>query len=108
MMKKNAVWTLLILVAAVAALGLPLRASDAPVVTAPAPEQAAPPAASPAEPSQDPGKAELPESDLFTPKPIYVCKAGWCSSNADCQWWYGPDYVCIKQQGASCGQCFAQ
>jgi hypothetical protein len=105
MMKKNAAWTVLILLAAVAALALPLRASDAPAITAPAPAQASPSVTSPVEPSKDPGKAELPDSDLFTPKPNYVCQVGWCSSDAQCEQWYGPGAVCFKQQGATCGHC---
>jgi hypothetical protein len=104
-MKKNAAWTLLILLAAVVALSLPLRASDAPAITPPASVQAAPPAASPAEPSKDPGKTELPDGDLFTPKPNYVCLTGWCSNDAQCEEWFGPGYVCYKQQGATCGHC---
>src|SRR5262245_40111281 len=107
MMKKNAVWTLLILLAAVAALALPLRASNEPVVTTPALAQAAPPAASPAEPSKDPGKTDLPEGDLFTPKPNYVCLTGWCSNDAQCVAWYGPGSFCKKLQGATCGHCVA-
>jgi hypothetical protein len=104
-MKKNAVCILLVLLAAVTVLALPLRASEAPAVTAPAPAQTSPPVATPAEPSQDPNPTELPESDLFTPKPNYVCLSGWCSSNTQCERWFGPGSVCHKQPGATCGRC---
>ncbi len=103
MMKNNAVWSLLLLVVAVAALAMPLRGSEtAPVISAPV--QAAPPVASPAAPEKDPGvEAELP--DVFNPQPNFVCLTGWCSSNSQCEQWFGPGWICQKQQGATCGHC---
>jgi hypothetical protein len=50
---------------------------------------------------------ELPglTGDLSTPEPIPMCKAGWCSSNEQCEEWYGPGAVCSIGSGQTCGHC---
>ena len=104
MLKKNLVGILLLLVAAAAGLAVPLGAADSPAVAIPAPALASPPAAAPAGPEKGSGgETELP--DVFTPKPNFVCLSGWCSSNTQCEQWFGPGSVCVKQKGATCGHC---
>lgn len=67
-----------------------LQLSDVPAVSSQAP-------ASPDVPAEGP--------DLFTPKPIFLCKSGWCSTTAQCQDWFGPDWVCHLGSGQTCGIC---
>ncbi|HEV7668498.1 MAG TPA: hypothetical protein VGS22_08250 [Thermoanaerobaculia bacterium] len=71
------------------------RATDLPLPDAPAIS------------SQAPTQPDVPAdgSGLFMPEPIPQCKAGWCSSTAQCQAWFGPDWVCQLGPGATCGMC---
>lgn len=101
-MLKNHVARLLVVVA-VAAFAMPLHGSDAATGT-PAPAQASPSEAIPAEPEKAPGtETELP--NLSIPEPNFVCLAGMCSSNTQCQQWHGSGWICSKKSGASCGYC---
>ena len=87
---------ILALLAMVALFGSPVaRAADLPLPDSPAISSQAPPA------------PEIPAdgSGLFMPAPISQCKAGWCSSTAQCQDWFGPDWVCQLGPGATCGLC---
>jgi hypothetical protein len=87
---------ILALFAVVAFCGTPLsHAADLPLPDAPAIS------------SQAPVAPEVPAdgSGLFMPEPISQCKAGWCSSTAQCQDWFGPDWVCQLGPGQSCGLC---
>ncbi len=63
--------------------------------------------ATPAISAQAPDAPQLPAdgSDLFAPKPISQCKTNWCSSTAQCQQWFGPDWFCNLGPGATCGLC---
>ena len=55
----------------------------------------------------DPNVQEVPDltGNLSTPKPIPMCKSGWCSSNEQCEQWYGPGSTCSVGSGQSCGHC---
>jgi hypothetical protein len=71
-------------------------------------DQAAAPAgadvARPSAPAEDPG-TDLVPLDLQPPEPVLMCKAGWCSSDEQCEDWFGPGSTCYRPGGASCGQC---
>ena len=87
---------ILALFAMVALFGSPVaRAADLPLPDAPAISSQAPPA------------PEVPAdgSGLFIPEPISLCKTNMCSSTAQCQDWFGPDWVCVLGPGQSCGLC---
>jgi len=43
--------------------------------------------------------------DLLAPEPLPMCKAGWCSSNEQCEEWYGPGTICSIGSGQTCGHC---
>jgi hypothetical protein len=60
--------------------------------------------ASPAQPAAGTDQT-LPAADVFNPEPIYVCFAGWCSNDAQCEEWVGPGSTCNRSQGAGCGLC---
>lgn len=63
----------------------------------------------PAISSEEPASPDVPADgfDLFQPKPTPLCKAGWCSSNEQCEIWFGPGWVCEIGAGQSCGWCVA-
>jgi hypothetical protein len=102
---------LTLVLVAVLALGSALIAAEAP---AQAPATGTAPAAAPGDaPSQAPpatgGRtedgADLPALDLEPPAAAPMCKANWCSSDSQCETWYGPGCVCDLAPGASCGHC---
>jgi len=82
-------------------LAAPAAATQPEAPTAGQADDGAPP------PSAGVGDADddLPFLDLQAPKPEATCKAGWCSSDAQCEMWYGQGVTCDLAPGATCGHC---
>ncbi len=44
--------------------------------------------------------------DGSLPPPEELCLTGWCSNHSQCVEWFEDPYCrCIKESGATCGQC---
>jgi hypothetical protein len=100
----------IVIVLALVALAASFAAFAAAPAADPAPDAVEVPSAGAeaAPPAEDGAGEELPFLDLETPEPAPTCKTGWCSNDEQCVDWTGdPWSVCVKQQGASCGQCVA-
>lgn len=57
-------------------------------------------------PAPSPGD-DPPPLGLELPEPIAQCLTGWCSNDAQCEKWHGPGSRCIKEPGATCGECIS-
>ncbi len=44
-------------------------------------------------------------SGLFLPQPLPLCKSGMCSSDSQCEDWFGPGSTCELGSGHTCGYC---